>query len=702
MKPEPHATTGVRLLALALISLQPVSAARAEPPAVDTSNWKCEYCAFEEGFSGEVEVGAGHVSGDSFKFGEYNGLEEEGGFFVGNATARYRAEDATYLDLLFYDLGLDSRSLRVEGGKQGKYKLFLEYDEIPHNISDSTATPYRGTGSETLSLPAGWVDAGSTAGMSALGGSLRDVDLHTKRERVGVGVAFVPRSNWQTAVQYRHEEKEGKMATAGSFFFNAAQLVEPVDYVTDQVDASVSYSASNWQAKLAYYGSMFDNKDQSLLWQNAYTPLVAGADEGQLALAPDNQFHQIVLSGAYQLSQRTQASADVAVGRMEQDEDFLPATVNTSLLVPSLPRSSADAEVDTLTANFRLVSAVTDKLRLNGAYTYNDRDNDTPQSTYSWVTTDSFVATPRTNQPYSFTQSELKLSGDYRIDKSTKVSAGFDHDRHERTRQEVNTTRENTVWGKLSKRARENLDLSVKFAHAERDNSPYKPAPDVDPEQNPLLRKYNLADRTRNSAEFHASLIPHERVNLGFAVDFARDDYSRSQLGLTDGQELGLNADASVLLTDDTSLHLFVGRERIRSKQAGSQSGSVPDWFARNDDTVTSAGIGIAHQLIEDKLDVGADYTAIRSTGKIDVDSGTPDPPFPDLKTDLDSLKLYANYRLREDMTLNAAYWYENYNSKDWHLDGVAPDTIPNVLSFGADSPDYEIHVVTLSLRYKF
>jgi MtrB/PioB family decaheme-associated outer membrane protein len=702
MKPEPHTTTGIRLLGLALMSLQSVSAAGAEPPTVDTSNWKCRYCPFEEGFSGEVEAGAGHVSGDSFKFGEDNGLEEEGGFFIGNATARYRAEDATYLDLLFYDLGLDSRSLSVEGGRQGKYKLFLEYDEIPHYISDSAATPYRGTGSETLSLPAGWVDAGSTAGMSALAGSLRDVDLHTKRERLGVGVAFVPRSNWQTAVQYRHEEKEGKMATAGSFFFNAAQLVEPVDYVTDQVDASVSYSASNWQAKLAYYGSMFNNKDQSLLWQNAYTPLVAGADEGQLALPPDNQFHQIVLSGAYQLSQRTQASADLAVGRMEQDEDFLPATVNSSLAVAPLPRGSADAEVDTLTANFRVVSAVTDKLRLNGAFTYNDRDNDTPQSTYDWVTTDSFVAAPRTNQPYSFTQSELTLSGDYRIDNSTKVSAGFDHDRHERTRQEVNTTRENTVWGKISKRARENVDLSVKFAHAERNNSPYKTAPDVDPPQNPLLRKYNLADRTRNSAEFHASVIPHERVNLGFAVDFARDDYSRSQLGLTDAQELGLNADASVLLTDQISLHLFVGRERIRSKQAGSQSGSVADWFARNDDTVTSAGIGVAHQLIEDKLDVGADYVSIRSTGKIDVDSGTPDPPFPDLKTDLDSLKLYANYRLREDMTLHAAYWYENYNSKDWHLDGVAPDTISNVLSFGADSPDYEIHVITLSLRYKF
>jgi MtrB/PioB family decaheme-associated outer membrane protein len=696
------------LASLTLLCLAPLSTAsagdRAADPTqeVDTSNWKCKYCAFEEGFSGEVELGGGYVSEDSFKFGEYTGLNEKGGFVIGNATARYRNPDANYLDLRFYDLGLDSRFLRAEGGRQGRYDLFLEYHEIPHYISDSAATPYRGTGSETLTLPPGWVEAGSTAGMSTLATSLRDVDLHTERKRLTAGLAFIPRSNWETAVQVRRENKEGKMGTAGAFLFNAAQLVEPIDYVTDQVDASVSYNAKRWQARVAYYGSMFNNKDQSLIWQNAYTPVVAGADEGQLALAPDNQFHQIMLSGAYQLGQRTQASADLAVGRMEQDEKFYPATLNNDLTVPPLPRDSANAEVDTLTAKLRMVSAVTDRLRLNAAYTYNDRDNDTPESTYTWVTTDTFVAAPRTNQAYSFQRSNLELNGDYRIDGSTKAALGYEYDRHERTHQEVNTTRENTIWAKLNKRARENLDLSLKFAHAERNNSPYRAVEETDPEQNPLMRKYNLADRTRNSGAFHANVRPTERVTVGFAVDVADDDYSRSQIGLTEAQEVSVNADASLLVTDKTSLNLFAGHQRIKSKQVGSQTGGAPDWFARNDDTANSAGVGIEHQLIEDRLDVGANYTLMHTTGEIDVDSGAPDPGFPDLQTELDSFKLYANYRLRENMTVHGAYWYENYNSKDWHLDGVAPDTISNVLSFGEKSPDYDVHVFALSLRYKF
>jgi len=146
--------------------------ATASEANVDTSNWKCKYCEFEEGFSGEVEVGALYVSDDSFKFGEYNGLFEKGAYFIGNATALYRDEDAYFMDLFVRDLGLEKRSIGIEGGKQGKYKLFLRYDEIPHYISDSAVTPYLGTGSNTLSLPGydeippGWQRAPTTSGMT--------------------------------------------------------------------------------------------------------------------------------------------------------------------------------------------------------------------------------------------------------------------------------------------------------------------------------------------------------------------------------------------------------------------------------------------------------------------------------------------------------------------------------------------------------
>jgi len=35
-------------------------------------------------------------------------------------------------------------------------------------------------------------------------------------------------------------------------------------------------------------------------------------------------------------------------------------------------------------------------------------------------------------------------------------------------------------------------------------------------------------------------------------------------------------------------------------------------------------------------------------------------------------------------------------------LDGVAPNTIPNVLTFGNQAPNYNVNVIALSVRYKF
>ena len=105
--------------------------------------------------------------------------------------------------------------------------------------------------------------------------------------------------------------------------------------------------------RLAYYGSIFTNDDDALTWANPYLPLVPGATMGERALAPSNEFHQLVLSAGFRSNKRTHATADVAFGRMTQDEAFLPYTVNSSLTTQPLPRSSLDGRVDTLTGNLR-------------------------------------------------------------------------------------------------------------------------------------------------------------------------------------------------------------------------------------------------------------------------------------------------------------------------------------------------------------
>jgi hypothetical protein len=114
-------------------------------------------------------------------------------------------------------------------------------------------------------------------------------------------------------------------------------------------------------------------------------------------------------------------------------------------------------------------------------------------------------------------------------------------------------------------------------------------------------------------------------------------------------------------------------------------------------------GAGLKWEAIRGKLDVGADYVYARSKGKIDVSSTLLETtPFPDLSTRLNSIGLWARYRLDKSLAVRLGYLYEKYDSRDWALDGVEPDTIPNVLSMGVQSPDYSVNVYTLSILYSF
>jgi len=695
--------TSNQLLLLSMFSALPVTVVAADGGTgqPDTSKWECKLCPLQQGWSGSVDLGVGYVSDKSYKFGEYTGLNKRGGFFIGDGSARFRGADANYWNFNASDLGLDSRSLDAEGGRQGQSKLILKYDELPHYLSDSAQTPFIGSGGASLRLPAGFPAA--TTGAMPLASTLQPVDLSTQRKRLGVGGSWLGTSDWDYTVKFSHETKEGTKRTAGAFFANAAQLVEPVDWVTDQVDASASYTGRRLQAKLAYYGSRFSNGNDALTWQNPFAvPATPGAVSGQLALAPDNHFHQLLASAGYQFSDRTRGSADIAWGRMTQNQNFLGSTLNAGLAVPALPRSSLDGRAATLDANLKLTSAVTQQLRLNAIYTHNERDNQTPQAIYPSVSTDMFLGAPRTNLPYSFTQDKLKLSADYKFTSLTKAAVGFDHDRRKRTFQEVDTTKEDTFWGKITTRALDKVDMTLKLAHGERHGSAYQAVPAIQPPENPLLRKYNMANRDRDSAGLRIDIAATNTINVGLGAESSKDDYSDSAIGLTSGRDLSLNGDISWMVTEQTSLHLFANRQEIKSKQYGSQTFSTPDWSGENKDTINTIGIGVKHAAIKDKLDVGADYTMSRSHSDITVNTGASNSGFPQMTTSLDSVKLYANYRLKDNLSLLGSYWYEHYDTRNWMLDGVTPSTIPNVLTFGEQAPRYHVHVIRVSVRYKF
>ncbi|GAA5174108.1 MtrB/PioB family decaheme-associated outer membrane protein [Niveibacterium umoris] len=686
-----------------LCALGALSVVSGTAVAGDPSQWKCESCPFEKAATtAAIDAGVGYVSEDSKKFGDYTGLDQKGAYAVINGSAEYRDDNGRFGSVTATDLGIDVRSIKAEGGQAGVYSVRFGYDELPHYLTGSAKTPFIGNGSGTQTLPAGFPIA-TSASMPA--GALQAVDIGFKRSTIDLGGTWFAGENWTSKISVRHDTKDGTKRSSGSFFSSASQLVAPVDQTTDQIEVSTSYTGTKWQGTVGYYGSIFRNSDASLTWANPFNPVVAGATSGQLALAPDNQFHQFFANGTYTILPQLHASGDIAWGRMTQDASLLSPTTNAAILatLPAMPANSLNGEVNTYNSSVRLAYDISDKFRISGSYAHNGHDNRTPSLAWPVVATDMFVdTTVRKNQPFSFKQDLYKASADYRGLDWLKASIGFQEDDRMRTLQDTVYTREGSLWGRFVFQMKEYASLAVKLAHGERKNSGYGSATWVSPAENPYMRKYNLADRWRDSSSVRADITAIEGITIGLFGDYSMDDYRHSSVGLTEGKSTSYGGDVSAALGENTRIQFFAQSERVRSTQAGSSTATFANWTAYNEDVSDVFGVGLKQTAISGALELGANWAYAKTHSDVALSGVGTDAGFPAATTEQDTVKLYANYRIRENMWINGSYWYEHFRSSDWHNDGVTPTSVPNLVAFGEESPSYHVNVVSVSLRYRF
>ena len=104
------------------------------------------------------------------------------------------------------------------------------------------------------------------------------------------------------------------------------------------------------------------------------------------------------------------------------------------------------------------------------------------------------------------------------------------------------------------------------------------------------MRKFYMADRKRNKASAGLTAWVGRAWSLGLSADYSDDDYSNSEIGLTDGKDYSATLDASYNPMRGLTTHAFYTRQQIKSKQAGSQSFSEPDWLANTTDTFDLLG----------------------------------------------------------------------------------------------------------------
>jgi len=689
---------------LLLIAIGSIAAPAAHSQAVDTSEWVCEFCPFESGHRAEYSLGASTVSDDSAYFGDASGYSEEGVYANVDGHGTYVNDDHR-LQWQIEDLGLDSRFARLRGGRQGTFDYDVAYRQLPRHQYFTTDTIFQQSANGTLTVPPGWIRAPLTSGFTELDASLVPRDIESERRTLDLGGNYLASGHFKFSANYRRQERDGLNIYGGSYFTQSSLLPGAFDYVTDVVDFGIRYAGDQGSLLFAYYVSDFDNKNTELRWENPFTS-APGAEFAAMARAPDNTFQQVSLSGSYGFAQnKTIVSFSAAIGRLEQDQAFLPYTTNTNLTVDPLPQSSLDAEINTTNLAFTLSSRAFSKSHIKLAYRYDERDNQTQQYEWNRVITDTFVSgTTETNTPYSFERSALNLSADYDLFDNVIIAGGYDRKTIDRDFQEVAEQTEDTGWGRLRWRPNGLFEVSIKGGVSERDVDRYNETFAATLGQNPLMRKYNLAYRYRRFGEvtFSASL-PETPVSLTVNGTYSDDDYTQSLLGVTAGDDTRLAADLSWAVSETSSLYLTGGYENIESQQSGSELFAAPDWSAHNTDSFYTSGAGFRVRQIGGKFDLQMDYTRSDGTSEIIMTSASGGlSQFPDLESTLDYLRFKLSYQRSDRLELTMNIRYQSFSAEDWALDGVDPATIPVVLTLGADPYDDDVWLFGLGLRYSF
>ncbi|MDR2710487.1 MAG: MtrB/PioB family decaheme-associated outer membrane protein [Burkholderiales bacterium] len=561
-----------RPLMLALASALALSsgAVLAEPMfMIPLANGNLDMSRYDTNY---IELGGLYSSKDSGKFGEWNGVREQGGYGIANFNFMNRNDTtATYYSLTGRNLALDSRQLSGNFGTQGKYGLTADFQQIKHLTSNTTQFIFDGAGGTNLTLPPGFtgVPGQPPASAGAISDALQPHDLQQKRNIYKFGGNVFFGGTMEALINYRYDDRTGTGLTGAVMGNNGGNprstlMPLPINDNTQQIEAKLRWNTEKAQVEGMYYFSKYSNDNNSLTWQNPYNAISGWLPDsgfpggtGRMSLAPDNSFHQFQLTGGYNFTPVTRLTGVASYGMMRQDASFLPYGVDTNGIAfnSALPRNSLDGKVNNTLLDFKFTTRLFDKLSIKAVYNYNDYNNKTPSSLYNYVggdTTSQVVipvgASPndvnssnlRFNDALGWKKNKFKLDANYPLAGGFSVRGYYNYEKtdykpsEENLRSDIN---DNIFGVELRKRASAWVTGSLKYEYQQRRGSGFDPnAPyyagytDATTaagfyDNLPTLRQFFIADYNQNKLKGMLFLTPADALSFSLTGDWYQRDY---------------------------------------------------------------------------------------------------------------------------------------------------------------------------------
>jgi MtrB/PioB family decaheme-associated outer membrane protein len=664
------------------------------------------------------------VDGDPARYQRYQ--DQRDGLLFSNFRYAFAQPDGTWdFDARAENVGYRDQEFMGNYERIGKLSLSGSWQQIPQFYSVDTMTPYTGTDG-TLVLD----DATQRAiqnGQANLNAYVPLAPAFELRERRDIGrfdVVATPKTNLDVKASFTTQKHSGELPFGASFgFSNDVEVALPYDSRANDFTVGTEWTNPRNMLRVAYTGSWFDNIAPTLVWDSPLR-LDDNADEGpgrgRMSLWPSNSAQTISFAGYTKLAHKTQVTGAFSYGLWSNDEPLQPFTINATLPQYALPRENTEAEAHVFSTNLSLTSRPTTDWRFSARvrnYTYNNHMPVTPIT--NMISYDDGPSTTPTGGPDLYGHSRTNFDADATWTKLMPfaVTVGYAHNGNGYDARIFESSGENVFRVSADAVGSSWLTFRTQYDYGSRSGSGLDETQLTAIGEQPRMRHYDLADRTRNRFTVQADIVPSDAWTFSASTGILADDFSNSFYGLQESSGRTFSLAADFRRPNGLGAGVSYNYERYAGLQRSHEGDSstaqfndpLRDWTADSTETVNYFSIFLNPPRIGPGTEIRLAYDFSYAEGSylytIPVGSPIPTPnQLPDVFNKLQQLHADVRHRLSRRLAASFSYLYEPLSIYDFAFDPSVINSIaqPSSLVLGYVYRPYTAHSAVFGLLYNW
>lgn len=644
---------------------------------------------------GHVDAGfrASSGSGDNARFNRFRDLRE--GPFVGGF--RMTRETGGWFFLGEAD-NVGYRDQRFAGTAEsiGRFKASFEWDQIPLFISGDTRSLQRNLGGGILDVDDAVqqaIQARTLTLADAMAGATA-FDMRSRRHVAAFDMTYTASRDVDLRLQVKNTGRNGyhlqnfALATSPGGF--TQELGIPIDDRTTDIRLGVEWANTRGLLSAGINASYFENGIPTVQFDNPqrFTDISAGASKGLAVTWPSNSLVSFVAAGAYKLPARTRATANISIGRANQNEPLVAPTINTALVAPPLARTTAEAAANVVSMVYGLNSRPAENLWLNARYRYYDYANNTQHFETTKIVGDwALGTTPWENEPLSVRRHTLDLDASFTPMRYAVLGVGYTREAARRSFRIFEDTADDIFRVTADSTGNQYFTVRLKYERSTRDGSNFDAHLLEEVAEQPDMRHFDIANLKRDRATAILTLTPAAWISLNGSIGTGDDNYEDSGFGLRDNTNRTYGAGVDLMPMDTVMLGVSYQREKYTANQYSRTSSPLPsptfndptrDWWIDSTDRVETAAatLDLLRTLPKTDIRLGYDVSDGRATYVYGIKpnqtifTGTAAlAQLAPLSNRLTGARADVQYFLRPDVAIGVVYRYEDYDVRDFALD---------------------------------